>query len=144
MTDTTTPRASGLRYATGEDVRLGDRVDFRSLVLRRPRRGTVVCIPPLTGRELHAQGKTPDDWLIRLDSGGITGWLYSPEDLQPPGRLVLLARADGPVEEVTNAQVDELERLEEEKAGWFELLLPPLVLAAIGAGVVALLVWMFH
>lgn len=135
---------SGLRYSqSGEDVRLGDRVEFRTLFLGRRRLGTVVCIPETTGRERMSQGKEPEDWLIKLDSGVFTGWLYSPEDLQPPSRLRLVSRATGPVLEVSNEELERLEELEEANAGWLELAAPPLILLLLLLLVVGALAWAF-
>ena len=107
--------SSGLHYNdSDEEVRHGDRIELTSLILRRRRRGTVVCIPEKTALQLAAQQKQPDDWLIRMDDGTYTGWLYHPEELQPPKRLRLVARAAGPVDEVSNA---DLERMDREEAG---------------------------
>lgn len=125
---------SFLRYAqSGQRVQLGDRVEFRSLILRRPRAGTVVCIPELTGRERLSLGKETQEWLIKLDSEVVTGWLYSPEDLQPPSRLRLISRASGNVVEMSNDDVERLEEAEEARAGWLELAAPPLILLVLVA-----------
>ena len=121
-------RDSGLRYSQStEDVRLGDRIEFRTLFLRRRCLGTVVCIPAMTGRERAELGKDPEDWLIKLDSGVFTGWLYSPEDLQPNSRLRLVSRAVSPTEEASNADLEEMEKEIEAKAGWLELAMPMIV-----------------
>lgn len=104
---------SGLRYwGTQDEVLPGDRIEYKSLVLRRKRLGTVVCIPPRTALELDAEKKQPEDWLIRFDDGTYTGWMYHPEELQPNRRLRLIGR-DAEYEPITN---EELERQDNEIA----------------------------
>ena len=69
-----------LRYfGTEEEVLAGDRVEYTSWLLRRKRFGTVVCIPAKTALELNEEKKDPQDWLIGLDDGTFTGWMYHPE-----------------------------------------------------------------
>ena len=125
-------------YGTNTDVKVGDRIEFRTMVFRRRHTGTVVCIPEKTGRELDKLGKSPEDWLLKLDSGVITGWFYSPEDLQPPARLKFISRATGLINPVSNAAVEEAERKGEDSASWLELAAPVgilfVVLLLISAG----------
>lgn len=126
-----------LRYhGTDEEVLPGDRIELKSLILRRKRLGTVVCIPPKTALELDAEKKQPQDWLIKLDNGTYTGWMYHPEELQPPGRLRLLAR-DADYEPITN---DELERQDNEIASRSSPLHDALGCAFVIAVVVAVIV----
>ncbi len=107
------PFLSKLRYfGTDQEVLPGDRIEFTSLILRRKRLGTVVCIPEKTALELNAEKKQPENWLIKLDNGIYTGWIYHPEELQPPSRLRLLERG-AEYEPMTGA---ELERLDSEIA----------------------------
>ena len=118
-------------FGTRSEVLLGDRIEYRTLILRRRLLGRVVCIPDKTGRELAALGKNPDDWLFKLDSGVVSGWLYSPEDLQPPARFRLISRATSTPERMTNAELEESEARIEANASWFEPALPPLVLLLV-------------
>ncbi len=109
--------AGELRYhGTEIPVRLGDRVNYKTLLLRRQRLGTVCYLPEKTGRELAAETKNPEDWLIKMDDGTITGWLYSPEDVPPPKRLLFVSRSQGPVDVVTNEDLERMEAKEEGKA----------------------------
>ncbi len=99
-----------LYHGTDNEVREGDRIEYRTVFLRRRKLGTVVCIPEKTALELNAENKSPDDWLIRFDDGTDTGWMYHPEELQPPKRLTLVARGA----EYERTTADELERQEAE------------------------------
>ena len=102
-----------LRYfGTDDEVNPGDRVEYTSRFLRRKRIGTVVWIPERTALELDADGKAPESWLIKLDDGTFTGWMYHPEELQPTPRLRLIGR-NADYEPVSN---DELERQDSEIA----------------------------
>lgn len=127
-------------FGTNDEVLLGDRIEYRTLIFRRRHLGHVVCIPDKTGRELAALGKDPDDWLFKLDSGVVTGWLYSPEDLQPPARLRLIGRAAGAPERITNAELEESEARMAANASWLELAMPPLVLLLVLLAIVGVLV----
>src|SRR5688572_8931879 len=97
-------------HGTTTEVLLGDRVALKGLILWKPKVGTVSCIPDRTGRQRAAEGKEPDDWLISFDDGTMTGWLYSPEDLQPSKRLSLLTRDGVGYKGITNSQVGEMEK----------------------------------
>lgn len=124
-------------HGTDEEVRPGDRIELKSLFLRRRRHGTVVCIPEKTALELDAERKHPDDWLIKLDDGTFTGWMYHPEELQPTPRLRLVSR-DAEFEPVTN---EELERQDAEiaaKSGPMDDLLGCGVVLLIAMGVILL------
>lgn len=102
-----------LRYfGTNDEVMPGDRIEYTSRFLRRKREGTVVWIPGRTALELDAAGKSPESWLIKLDDGTFTGWMYHPDELQPNRRLRLLNRNSN-YEPVSNA---ELERQDNEIA----------------------------
>ncbi len=67
-------------------------------------------IPEKTALELDAERKQPQDWLIKLDDGTFTGWMYHPEEMQPPKRLRLIERSSE-YEPVSN---EELERQDNE------------------------------
>lgn len=99
-------------FGTKDEVKLGDRVEYCSRVFRRIRKGTVVCIPEKTALQYARGGEQPEDWLIKLDDGTYTGWMFHPEDLQPPKRLRLISRADGAVEEISNAELERLDAKE--------------------------------
>jgi len=106
--------ASRIFYnGTTEDVRLGDRVAYTSLLSRRKRLGTVVCIPDKTALERAQENKQPEDWLIKFDDGTFTGWMYHPEEIQPNNRLRLIERGSG-FESISN---EELDRLDAEESG---------------------------
>lgn len=80
-----------LVYRDGNEVLLGDRINFRS-IFGKNRLATVCYMPDLTARELQVKKKSPEDWLIVFDDGTYTGWIYSPEDLQPNKRISLVNR----------------------------------------------------
>lgn len=126
-------------FGTDDDVRLGDRVEFKTLILRRKRPGTVVCMPEKTALQLNAEKKPPEDWLIKFDDGTYTGWMYHPEEMPPHPRLRLIARGSD-FEAISN---EELERLDNEIAGESAGSLSDLIGCAIivlfGAGLVVLL-----
>lgn len=118
-------------FGTNTEVLLGDRVEYRSFFLRRRYLGRVVCIPEMTGRERAQLRKNPEDWLIKLDSGVVTGWLYSPEDLQPPARLRFVARTTSEPELLSNAELEVEEARLESHASWLELATGPLILLVV-------------
>lgn len=126
-------------FGTDDDVRLGDRVELRTLFLRRKRPATVVCIPEKTALQLSAEKKSPEDWLIQFDDGTYTGWMYHPEEMQPPARLRLVARG-ADYEAISN---EELERLDNEiardSAGTLADFLGCAIVILLGAGLVVLL-----
>ena len=95
-------------FGTDEDVRPGDRVQYTSLILRRKRLATVVCIPEKTAVELDVEKKQPEDWLIKFDDGTYTGWMYHPEELQPNKRLILVSRG-AEYERITGADLDRMD-----------------------------------
>lgn len=129
---------SKLRYhGTEEEVRLGDRIEFTSLILRRKRHGTVVCIPEKTALELNAEHKDPDDWLIKLDNGTYTGWMYHPEELQPIRRLRLVGR-NADFQPISN---DELDRQDAEitaQSGPMDDLIGCSIVVLIAIGIILL------
>ena len=98
-------------YGTEIMVELGDRVDFPTLILRKPRHGTVCCIPAKTARTLAQEKQEPDDWLLKFDNGTYTGWMYSPEDLQPNKRLKFIKRGESDYVGISN---DDLEQMDTE------------------------------
>ena len=107
-------------YGTDIEVKKGDRIELKSLVLRRKLLGRVACVPEKTGRELAREKKNPENCLIELTGGKVTGWLYSPEDLQPPKRLVFLGRGDDEYNGITNEELEK-EELENEGVYWLDL-----------------------
>jgi hypothetical protein len=64
----------------------------------------------LTGRELAKENKNPDDWLIELEDYTVTGWMYSPEDLQPPKRLSFVKRKDDDYKVITSLELEKYEQ----------------------------------
>lgn len=104
-------------FGTQDEVELGDRVQYTTLLLRRKQVGTIVCIPEMTALERIAENKDPEDWLVRFDDGTFAGWMYHPEEVQPRKRLSLLGRAAGPVEQVSNEELERLDSIELEKSG---------------------------
>ncbi|MDJ0759202.1 MAG: hypothetical protein QNJ19_07380 [Woeseiaceae bacterium] len=92
-------------FGTNDEVSPGDRIEYTTLLLRRRKQGTVVWIPERTALELDAAGKQPEDWLIKFDDGTFTGWMYHPEELQPPKRLRLMARSQE-YEPVSNEKLE--------------------------------------
>ena len=124
-----------LYHGTAEEVREGDRIEWTTLFLRRRRTGTVVCIPEKTGLELAAENKDPDDWLIRFDDGTDFGWIYCPEEVQPPKRLRLVARG-ADYERVTAAELERQEAELEAELGWKGDLFGCLILIAIAFAII--------
>lgn len=107
-----------LRYwGTNDDVLPGDRVEYSSLIFRRKKRGTVVCIPSKTALELDAERKAPEDWLIKFDDGTYTGWMYHPEELQPNKRLRLISR-HSEYEPITNSELERQDAKTANESGW--------------------------
>lgn len=82
---------SRLRYSTGEEVRLGDRVVMKRL-LRRHVAATVCYIPGIS--PLHESFEYEDvrQWAVRADDGAVYPILYDPDSFQPPKRIVFVAR----------------------------------------------------
>lgn len=125
-------------FGTDDEVREGDRIEWTTLFLRRKRLGTVVCIPEKTALELDAENKNPDDWLIRFDDGTDFGWMYHPEELQPPKRLRLVAR-DADYERVTAAELEKQDAQLEAELGWKGDLFGCLGLIAIAFAIIMLI-----
>ncbi len=92
-------------FGSDDDVRPGDRIEYTTLPLRRKKQGTVVWIPEKTALELDAERKQPQDWLIKFDDGTFTGWMYHPEEMQPPKRLRLIERSSD-YEPVSNEELE--------------------------------------
>lgn len=99
-----------LYFGTDIEVLEGDYIIFKTFFTRRPRNGRVSYIPKMTGRELAKSNKNPDDWLIELEDSTVTGWLYSPEDLQPPKRLSFVKRKDDDYKGMTSQELEEYEQ----------------------------------
>jgi hypothetical protein len=119
-------------------VLVGDRIALKGWLSRKAKTGTVSCVPARSGRELAAIGKHPENWLINLDDGTMTGWIYSPEDLQPPKRLSFVRRGEPGYKGISNEEADELERRAEASAGWGELIGLALLKLGLLVGVIAL------
>ncbi len=126
-------------------MRLGDRVNFKTLFLRRDRLGTVCFVPRQTARERAGQKKPPQDWLLKLDDGTMTGWLYAPEDIQPPQRLLFVGRTEGEVEEISHADLERLEADEAKKNGasMAGQLIGCLILLGVLFGTAVVVQWLF-
>ncbi len=128
-----------LRYfGTDDDVREGDRVEYRTFFLRRRILGTVVCVPTKSAGELDDEKKPPEDWMIKLEDGTYIGWMYYPEELQPPSRLRLVSRGTE-FERVTTAQLEREEAEAEEKQGFKEDLVGCGFLIAIAFAIIMLI-----
>ncbi len=125
-------------FGTDDELREGDRVEYKSLILRRKRLGTIVYIPPKTALELNDEKKPPDDWLIKLDNGIYTGGMFHPEELQPGKRLRLISR-DADYERTTSDQLEREEAEAEEARGLKEDLLGCGLLLAIAFAVIMLI-----
>ena len=106
-----------LYFGTDDEVREGDRIEYRTLFLRRRKFGTVVYIPAKTALELNEEKKPPDDWLIRFDDGTDAGWMYYPEESRPIKRLRLVSRG-ADYQRITTDQLEREEAKIEEKLGW--------------------------
>ena len=128
-----------LRYhGTNDQVREGDRIEYRTFFLRRRKSGTVVYIPEKTALELNDEKKPPDDWLIRFDDGTDTGWMYHPEQMQPTKRLRLVGRG-ADYERFTTAELERQEAEIEEKFGWKDDLLGCAFIIAIAFAIIMLI-----
>ena len=126
-------------FGSNVEVELGDRIEYRTLLLRHMRPGAVVCIPDKTALELADEGKDPEDWLIKFDDGTYTGWMYHPEELQPAKRLRFVSRADGDVEGISNAELERLDAEEAERGVVQEFIGCAVVILLLFIGLVALL-----
>ncbi len=113
-------------------------MEYTTLFLRRIKLGTVVCIPAKTALELDAENRPPDDWLIRFDDGTDFGWMYHPEELQPPKRLRLVARG-ADYERITAAEIEKQEAELEAEFGWKGDLFGCLGLIAIAFAIIMLI-----
>jgi len=103
-------------YGTENEVLLADRVEYTTLLLRRKRLGTVVCIPAKTALQLDAEKKKPEDWLLKFDDGTYTGWMFHPEEMQPSQRLRLVSR-NAKCEPITTEELDRLDAEIETNSG---------------------------
>jgi hypothetical protein len=136
--------SSRLYYrGTTTEVLVGDRIALRGWFSPKGKPGTVSCIPDRTGRERAAEGKGAENWLINFDDGTMTGWLYSPEDLQPPKHLSFLGRGEPGYKGISNEEADELERRAEAETGWGQLIALALFKLGLLVGVIALLRYMW-
>lgn len=122
-------------FDTETEVIKGDVIVLRTLFLRRKKLGRVSYIPEKTGRELQKENKDCDDWLIEFDDKTMTGWIYSPEDLQPPKRLELISRGDDGYKGISSSELEKIEQEIEENATWIDKLLSSLFLAGIFLGI---------
>ncbi len=131
-----------LYHGTDEEVREGDRIEYRTFFLRRKKLGTVVCIPLKTAGELNAEKKPPEDWLIRLDEGTYTGWMYYPEELQPTSRLKFVSRG-AEYERTTAGELEKQEEAELETSALKGDLLGCALLLAIALAVIISVAMLF-
>lgn len=126
-------------FGTQDEVELGDRVQYTTLLLRRKQVGTVVCIPEKSALVLDAENKDPEDWLVRFDDGTFAGWIYIPEEAQPRKRLQLLQRASGPIETISNEELDRLDQQELEKSGFLGDLLGWAIIIVVATALIVFL-----
>ncbi len=96
-------------YNSEVQVLAGDHVLYSPVLFGKKKRGRVSYIPRKTARELAQEKKQADDWIIEFDDGTVTGWIYSPEDLQPAKRLKFLSRKD---DQYSGPSSDDLEKAE--------------------------------
>ena len=92
------------------EVLEGDYVLLKPLFFGKGKYGRVSYIPDITARELAKENKQADEWIIEFEDKTVTGWTYSPEDLQPPKRLKFIKRKD---DSYVGPSSDEIEKLEE-------------------------------
>jgi hypothetical protein len=97
-------------FGTEKEVLKGDVIVLRTLFLRRKKLGRVSYIPDKTGRELQKENKGCDDWLIEFDDKTMTGWIYSPKDLQPPKRLEFISRCDDEYKGISSSELEKVEQ----------------------------------
>lgn len=123
-------------FDTETEVLMGDVIIYQTLIMRRKKLGRVSYIPEKTGRELQKEKKNCDDWLIEFDDKTMTGWIYSPEDLQPPKRLEFVTRGNDEYKGISSSELEKIEQSLEENASWLERLLPSLFVIAFFIGIV--------
>ena len=123
-------------YGIDIEVLKGDFVVLKTFLLRRKKKGRVSYIPEQTASELGEQGKDSDDWLIELDDKTVTGWLYSPVDLQPSKRLKLISRGEDNYNGITSEDIEKYEQeIEKEGVSWWESLIGSLLVIAVLVGI---------
>lgn len=83
-----------LRYTTGEQVEVGDRIEWNPL-FGRSRRGVVSYIPARSAATLPAT-EEPEHWSWDLDDGSRMLQIYIPEELQPSRRMRFVERGSPP------------------------------------------------
>lgn len=127
-------------YYHGTDIEVlpGDHILLQTLLLRRKKRGRVSYIPRFTAVELADQKKNPDSWLIEFSDGTVTGWIYYPEDLQPPKRLTFIERSDDHYKGISTDELEAQEQSEENQTTWLESIAISLILLGLFAAVVFL------
>ena len=91
MTNVRTHPSSGLFYATGEEVRLGDRVILKRL-FGRDIEGVVSYIPGISPKHEDLEYEDVRQWAIRSNDGSVFPILYDPERFQPPKKIRFLSR----------------------------------------------------
>ncbi len=83
---------SGLFYATGEEVELGDHVIMRRL-FGKDIRGAVCYIPGISPRHREMEYADVRQWAIRSEDGqSVYPILYDPANFQPPKKIRLVSR----------------------------------------------------
>lgn len=91
----TTNRANTLwYYDSGEEVRLGDRVEVRGW-LGRKYTGCVSYIPGQSEPHPDLEYDDVRQWAITADDGTVYPILYDPENFQPPKKIKLVGRDFG-------------------------------------------------
>lgn len=79
-------------YGTKEEVCLGDHVRIKRW-FRADFEGTVSYIP---GVSPFRREYGTDQWMVEEPSGRCIGWIYAPDQAQPPRSIVLVARCGHP------------------------------------------------
>ena len=127
-------------FDTETEVLEGDRIVYKSILFRRKKLGRVSYIPKKTGRELQQLKKDCDDWLLEFNDKTVTGWFYSPEDLQPNKRLSFVSRQLDNYIGITTSELEKTEQKIIENTSWWESVFSFVLLVAIGFLVIFLLV----
>ena len=80
-----------LRYATGEDIRLGDKIRVRRF-LRSPLVATVCYLPGVSPKHPDIEYEDVRQWAYRAAKGTVYVVLYAPETFQPPRKFEFISR----------------------------------------------------
>jgi hypothetical protein len=74
--------------------------------------------------------------LIELSDRTVTGWIYYPEDLQPPKRLSFIKRGNGDYKGINTDELEQREHAEENRTTWWDSIVISLTLIGLLAAVV--------